>query len=339
MGADGAAPGSGGVEALMRTRPSGGAVLPSGRVRPPMTARQVAAIRASLFLGVLVIPAFRPVHLLGDPGAVDPWRDRLILSAVFLAAGASSYLPWVRDRLPMLLTVAASVATVWSVRIAALNAFSAQTVLGLVTVIACVSASLPGRHSMAWYLAVSLAATLAGYAFVAMPHLSLAFVFPHLVTIAFFTWLLAGSRQRAQESLAQSESLRRYMVDQTSDGLVVVDPIARVAVEANSRARELLGLAPGADPAEVAAAAFGTRSWGAIDAVLMLKETSGGTVCRRELVYRPAADRAFHGLLVATQVRYGVKIMLLVRITDVSDRVELARRLDAAAPGGGAAAA
>lgn len=307
-----------------------GMTIPAKTLRSPITPRQIAAIRVSLFLGSLIVVGFRWVHLHGDPGAVDLWRDRLLLAGLFVAAGAATFHPLGLERLPLVLWVVGSSTAMWAARIAWQNHFSTQTVVGLITVFACGSASMRGRLALGWFTAIAIGSVAAAYAWADAPRLAEAFVLPHLFAIAFFSFLLAGSRQRAEQFLAQSESLRRYMVDQTTDALVIIDPIDRVAVEHNNRARELfeLGLEP--DPATAAAAVFGTDLWGAIDAVLMLKETSGGSVYRRERTYRTPAGRSFAGDLVVSQVRYGVKLMLLVRVTDISDRIELARRLETA---------
>jgi PAS domain-containing protein len=292
-----------------------------------LTGRQIAAIRASFIAAAILIIAFRWIHLEGDPGAVDPWSERIALSVFFLAATGLTWWPPVHEYLPELLMVAASATVLLAVRIALLNAFSIQTVVGLLTVIACGSTSMRGRATLGGFLAFTLVAVTAGFALAKEPRLPGAFVIPHIVTIGLFAFLLAGSRQRAQRDLAQSESLRRFMLDQTSDALFIIDPIRRIAVEHNGPARDLFELGDSPDPAAAAAAAFGETVWGAIDAVLMLKDTSGGQVVRRERVYdRPGGTR-FDGALVVTQIRYGLKIMLLARVSDISERVELARRL------------
>jgi len=307
-----------------------GNTFPAEAIRSPITPRQLFAVRVSFLVAAVILPLFRLVHLAGDPGAVDPWDERLVLSAMFVAATVATYIPGMQEFIAELLMVAASATVIVAVRIAWFNHFSVQTVVGLITVIACGATSMRGRASLAGFLGITVVAVLIGYAETPDPRLSGSFVIPHVVAIGSFAFLLAGSRQRAQRDLAQSESLRRYMLDQTSDALVIVDPIRREAVEHNGPARALFELGVDPEPAATAAAIFGSSPWGAIDAVLMLKDTSGGTIVRRERTYQTPGGREFWGLLVVSQIRYGVKIMLLARVTDISDRVELARRLKSA---------
>lgn len=304
--------------------------FPADAIRSQITPRQLAAIRVAFLAAAAVLPLFRLVHLAADPAAVDPWDERLALSAMFVAGVAATYVQGLQEFVAELLMVAASATVIVAVRIAWFNHFSVQTVVGLITVIACGATSMRGRASLAGFLGMTLVAVLIGYEESPDPKLSGSFVIPHVVTIGFFAFMLAGSRQRAERDLARSESLRRYMLDQTSDALVIVDPIRREAVEHNGPARALFELGAAPDPAATAAAVFGSSPWGAIDAVLMLKDTSGGTVVRRERSYVTPAGREFWGLLVVSQIRYGVTIMLLARVTDISDRVELARRLQSA---------
>ena len=286
---------------------------------PRFTPEQAWIVRAALAIGGLLVLAFRTIHLFGDPAAQDPWAERVLLAAVCFGGALASLLPGFVNRLSTILVVVAFAATAWSLHNCWMNRFSPQTVIGLLTVLACSSAGMPTRRHLAWFLGATMLGCLATFIASPWPLMSGWFVMPHLLTIAGFAYLMAGSRLRTEEVLAQSEHLRRFMLDQTSDAIVILDPISRRAVEHNRRARELfeLGLTP--DPLVAAGAPFGERELSAIDSVMMLKETSSGPGIRRVQAYVTPSGRSFRGELVASQVRYGAKIMLLVRVSDLSE--------------------
>jgi len=303
-------------------RPAGGngwgaTARGSGSSEPD--SRTMLMIRVALALGAVMIPLYGFFYMRWAPGAREFMPERFALSAVLLVALGATWLPAGRRLVWPVFNGLAYLFTFWQLRLTIMNRFSADHLITSMMVFAIVATFFQTRRQLALYCLVSLSGYGGAVLLAPAVETSRFFLLTDLVILLGALWLAGSARIVSGERLRESEEIRKLLADQSRDALIIIDPIARTALEWNRRAGDLLDLGPDRDRSEVAATCFALTEWREIDVVLVLKGIGTHGTYHREHAYLTHGGRAFWGDLSVTSIRIGRRMVLLARIVDASE--------------------
>jgi diguanylate cyclase (GGDEF)-like protein/PAS domain S-box-containing protein len=213
---------------------------------PPPTAspaglpeKEALTIRLVSALAVACVLGFGGVYRLVVPGAHDPWIYRFAVAAVCAALYGLSYVPG-RPGFVTAMHVTFAVVTGWVVLLLALNDFAPEYALGLVVIVAVISALFRGTVSLAAYGAATLAGVAAVAARVGDPRMSPLLFGSYLVVILGLFWVVVRNRLRAEREIAASEERYALAALGANDGLWDWD-VAAGTLYLSPRWREIAG--------------------------------------------------------------------------------------------------
>jgi PAS domain S-box-containing protein len=287
-------------------------------------------MRAFRVLGVaasVLFPLFGIAYRKLVPGAVEPMGERYVYAAACLIVVGMSFVPsWSRATI-WAINLIFFASGPWIISVAFRNGFALPYALSVMLVIGIASLGFSRRLHLAAFLAVCFLCTMAGVTVAGVLQTEKFFIVGVVGILCFFSYLLGASRLKVQERVGELEDLRRVLIDQSTDALVIIDPITRLAVEWNSRAQSMFNLTRGEAPPGLPAAVFGSAEWGPVDAVLILRDVAERGVHQREKLYLVEDARAFWGELSVTSLRMGRRGLLLARVADVTARRRMEGKL------------
>lgn len=290
---------------------------PADSMRPD----ELRMYRIVLLVGGALNMVFWAMHQFLSPPGTDPMWQRLILSTTCLAvAGGTWWSAWLRTNLLWPVYAIFYAGTIWWIHRVAASGLRPEFAVGLLIVPAIVSLGFHRASHHLSYAFVTMADCLVEFLGVRAPGVNPAHVLLCVATLLGLMHVLIRTRLRAYDELLASEDLRQVLIDQTTDALVLVDPILREAVECNGRARTMFEVPPGGEIRELAAEAFGAGEFRTTDIVAVMKEISDHGTFTRERHYVTASGRRFDGDLAISAVRLGRRRVWLMRVADESDR-------------------
>jgi diguanylate cyclase (GGDEF)-like protein/PAS domain S-box-containing protein len=177
-----------------------------------LTYRLVTAVAAASALG------FGFVYRAAVPGAHDPWLLRFIVAGAALGVLGLSYLPG-RPRLLAALYGLFLLFTVWVAVLLLLNDFAAEYQLGMVVIVAVISALFRRTRDQVAYGAVTLAVVAAAAAGVRAPRSSPLLFASYLLVILVLFYAVVRNRLRAERELAASARRYALAAEGSHDGL------------------------------------------------------------------------------------------------------------------------
>ncbi len=277
--------------------------------------------RIVLVAGGCINLVFWAMHRLVSPAGMDPLWQRLILSAACLGvAGATWRSAWMRANLLGPVYAIFYFGTLWWFHRVAASGLRPEYAVGMLIAPAIVSLGFHrGSHHLA-YTVIAMIDALLEVSAVPAPGVNPWHVLLCLGTMLGLMHVLIRTRLRAYDDLLASEDLRQVLIDQTTDALVLVDPISREALECNGRARTMFEVPPGGDIRPLATVVFCEAELRATDIVTVMNEISDRGTYRRERRYVTPGGHAFDGDLAITAVRLGRRRVWLMRVADESDR-------------------
>ncbi|MCB1683226.1 MAG: PAS domain S-box protein, partial [Pseudomonadales bacterium] len=173
-----------------------------------------------------------------------------------------------------------------------------------------------GAHLLGWFTGVSTAAFLCE-----TPQINVAYFIFTVGTANFFLYLVVGASLAAKEAQSYTAKLMTGVFDQSMDALIYARFRTGEALGVNARARELC---ESDDPAEITrlteAAFLSARAPAGKDEILKRARSDaswGGT-----LQMTSAKGRTFWADLSIRRVQVNEDDVLLVRFTDVSQRIQ-----------------
>ena len=257
--------------------------------REELDARGLRAVRAILVLAAVMIPVYGLFYGRWSPESRDSMAERLTLSVLALGALAATWTAVGRRMIWLAFRVLVYVFTFWQLRLVIVNRFGADHVITSMMVFAIVTTLFRERRELAAYCIVAL--TFFGGAALIVPDFegNRFFLLTNLLLLLGALWMTGSARITSRQRLQESEEMRRMLVDQSRDALILIDPFAREALEWNRRADELLEPGPDRNHGEMASAAFGMTEMRDIDAVIVLKEIGTGGAYHRERAYLTAS--------------------------------------------------
>jgi len=283
---------------------------------PDQTSEELRLHRLVLWTGAAVNLVFWSVRRLADLPGSDPLWQRLVLSAVCTAVGLATLgPPRVRSRVPLGMEAIAYVGTLWWIHRVGVNNLRPEYAIGLFVPPAIISLAFRrSSHHLAYALFTVLAAA------VEFSRLDSPAVSPWL-TVACLSAMLGlmhvqiRTRLRVADALGMGEALRAAISQQTTDAILLVDPVRWEAIECNARARTVFAVPPGGPIAMLAEAALG---FDRLDSA-PLKAVSGalihaGTFHGRSRC-RTADGGEFSADLAIRAVRLGRHDLWFVRVT------------------------
>ena len=192
-------------------------------------------------------PVFGAVYQITDPSAIDPLWARLVLSVISLLLLSLSYmLPWVEERFIVLVRAYFYLLMVNIIGLTMLNDFSYQYALGLLFGFTAMgvafSLGLSARVApLVRYLVTIVALTVAAGLLVPEPEANVWIVWVCVASTALIIYVVAYAKTRADESAAASEHRYQTLMNAASDAIFTADPSTGMLIDANEKARELVG--------------------------------------------------------------------------------------------------
>jgi PAS domain S-box-containing protein len=278
-------------------------------------------------IGLILTVPFGYLYLYAGVGTANHMTAHAAIcgaSAVLLAA---SYLPGGSRYFILGMDALFYAATSWFVYAAASSSFSPEYTLGLALVIAVIGAIVPSRRQLAAYMLFSVALVSVAALVARDPRIQAGFILGYFAAFGTLTYATRSSLLGAMERRTASDELRLLFAGGTGDALVLMDPIGCKIVETNQHARQFFRMQPGVDDGRGIAAVFAQPEWRTVDAALVLKETHARGEYRRQRAYIAGDGSTFWGDLKVSQVRLGGKILLLARVTDITDLKRMESRL------------
>jgi len=229
---------------------------PAGTLRD---ARDADAVADKELLTYRLVTALAAVAVLGFgfvyravlPGADDPWLFRIVVAAAALGVLGLTFVPG-RPRLVPALHALYLLFTLWVAGLLFLNDFAPEYALGMVVIVAVISALFRGTREQVAYGAVTLAIVAAVAAGVREPRTSPLLFGSYLLVILVLFHVVVRNRLRAERELAASNRRYALAAQGAHDGLWDWD-LAAGTIYYSPRWKEIVGCADpevGADPAE-----------------------------------------------------------------------------------------
>lgn len=283
---------------------------------PDQSSEELRLHRLVLLAGAAINLVFWSVRrLAGLPGS-DPLWQRLVLSGVCTAVGLATLgPPRIRARVPIGMEVIAFVGTLWWIHRVGVNSLRPEYAIGLFVPPAIISLAFrrPSHH-LAYALFTVMAAAVV-FSRLAAPAVPPGFTVACLAAMLGLMHVQIRTRLRVADALGMGEALRGAISQQTTDAIVLVDPVRREAIEWNARARELFAVPSGGSVAVLAASALG---FDRLDAAQMSAVTGAlvhaGTYRGRSRC-RTADGVEFPAELGIRVVRLGRRDLWFVRVT------------------------
>jgi diguanylate cyclase (GGDEF)-like protein/PAS domain S-box-containing protein len=213
--------------------------------------KELLTYRLVTGLAALAVLGFGFVYRAVLPGADDPWLFRFVVAGAALGVLALTYVPG-RPRLIPALHALYLLFTVWVAALLLLNGFAPEYGLGMVVIVAVISALFRGTREQVVYGVVTLAMVAAVAAGVREPRTSPLLFGSYLLVILVLFHVVVRNRLRAERDLAASNRRYALAAQGAHDGLWDWD-LAAGTVYYSPRWKEIVGCADpevGAGPAE-----------------------------------------------------------------------------------------
>ncbi|HEU4558642.1 MAG TPA: diguanylate cyclase, partial [Longimicrobium sp.] len=217
----------------------------SRRVREPdpISDRELLTYRLVTGLAAIAALGFGFVYHAVLPGANDPWAARFVVAGAALGVLGLSCVPG-RPRLVAALYGLFLLFTVWVCGLLLLNDFAPEYQLGLVVIVAVISALFRSTRHQVAYGAVSLALVAAVAAGIERPRSSPLLFASYLLVILVLFYVVVRNRLRAERELAASNRRYALAAEGSHDGLWDWD-VSAARVYYAPRWKEIVGCANG----------------------------------------------------------------------------------------------
>ncbi|HET7233126.1 MAG TPA: PAS domain-containing protein, partial [Longimicrobium sp.] len=223
--------------------PGGGpaGASPAARDRDAISDKEVLTYRLVTGVSAIAVLGFGLVYRAVLPGADDPWAARFVVAAAALAVLGLTFVPG-RPRLVAALHALYLLFTVWVCGLLLLNGFAPEYQLGLVVIVAVISALFRSTREQLAYGAVTLALVAAVAARVPQPRSSPLLFGSYLLVILVLFHVVVRNRLRAERDLAASNRRYALAAQGAHDGLWDWD-LAAGRVYYSPRWKEIVGRA------------------------------------------------------------------------------------------------
>ncbi|MFL5382490.1 MAG: putative bifunctional diguanylate cyclase/phosphodiesterase [Longimicrobiaceae bacterium] len=233
--------------------PSAPGLNPAGTPRDPdaIGDKDLLTYRLVTALAAVAVVGFGFVYRAVLPAVDDPWSVRFVVAAAALGVFGLTFVPgrpWLLPALHGLYLLF----TVWVAGLLLLNDFAPEYELGMVVIVAVISALFRGTREQLAYGAVTLALVAAVAAGVRAPRTSPLLFASYLLVILVLFHVVVRNRLRAERDLAASNRRYALAAQGAHDGLWDWD-LAAGRVYYSPRWKEIVGRADhevGTGPAE-----------------------------------------------------------------------------------------
>jgi diguanylate cyclase (GGDEF)-like protein/PAS domain S-box-containing protein len=235
---------------MAETRSTPGAG-PADRDADAVPDKEILTYRLVTGLAAAAVLAFGFVYRAVLPGAHDPWLFRFAVAGAALGVLGLTFVPG-RPRLVPALHALYLLFTVWVAGLLLLNDFAPEYELGLVVIVAVISALLRSARDQLAYGAVALALVAIVAAGVRAPRTSPTLFASYLLVILVLFHVVVRNRLRGERDLAASNRRYALAAQGAHDGLWDWD-LAAGTVYYSPRWKEIVGCADpevGTDPEE-----------------------------------------------------------------------------------------
>jgi diguanylate cyclase (GGDEF)-like protein/PAS domain S-box-containing protein len=203
--------------------------------------KELLTYRVVTGLAAVAVLAFGFVYRAVLPGVDDPWLARFVVAGAALGVLGLTFVPG-RPRLVPALHGLYLLFTVWVAGLLLLNGFAPEYELGMVVIVAVISALFRGTREQVAYGAVTLALVAAVAAGVREPRTSPLLFGSYLLVILVLFHVVVRNRLRAERDLAASNRRYALAAQGAHDGLWDWD-LAAGRVYYSPRWKEIVGCA------------------------------------------------------------------------------------------------
>jgi PAS domain S-box-containing protein len=276
--------------------------------------------RHLMLFAAVFIPAFGFIHKTINPQVVEPFAERFALAFVCLAVYILSHVSEnVRKRIVLFAYIVFYIISFWTIRLLILNQFAIDYIYGLIIVIYG-SVGLKRHTDLAIYYFAIISILMIAYHSSIRPQVSEWLLLCTLAASGFISYVIFSARIKLQEELVTNEKLLKLVFNESADALFLVDADSGAIVDYNDRALALFGIA---DRDRF----IGVR----IDKLLAPDRVGTETEDRagsppwlssftEEGKYTALTGRDFWGDLAVRRIHINNEMLLLVRLTDITER-------------------
>ena len=277
--------------------------------------------RLLCIVGAILIPAFWFVHKLINPDVVDFLTARLLLSLLFISIFTASYINnFIKANIIDFLDLLHYILSFWFVYLNYLNEFSDHSIALVVTTFGVIVLGLKRRIHLIIYPLTIVFLTGLACVLVPNPQVDRVLFMSNLATVSLISYLVANSRLRIQEEIVIREELMTTIFNESADSLFLVEPNSQKIINCNKRASiifeqkektELIGI----DISNLQKTGFiEERDRDIRDAI---KDYG---IFNNQVEYITKKGRKIWGDLVIKEIKIVDESILLVRISDITER-------------------
>ena len=295
--------------------------------------QSLTSYRLICIAGALLVPLFGIFHKLNDPKNFDSITTRIIIAFLFTFIFIFSYKKdsCIQKNICLFMDFLYYIVTIWILYINLLNQFSYEHSMALMMVVfgSIVVGFRKNQHLIS-YCVVILSLTIFTCFLVTEPRIGRVLFVSNLVSISIISCIVSISNIKTQEKLVIREELMKTIFNEGADALFLVSRITQVVISCNNYAsiifevdekQELIG----SKISKLHKTEFIQEKW--TDIIDLINKHGSWS---KEVEYITKKGRKIWGDLVIKEIKIAGETILLVRISDITERKQAEEALQKA---------
>ena len=290
--------------------------------------KDLRSYRIFCLISIILLPVFWFIHKYNNPNVIDYLELRLILAFIFIFVFIGSYINnYIKKRFTNLITLVYYVLTTWIIYLNFLNRFQDHAIFLIITTFGIMVLVLKKRSDLITYAFFVIILTSIACFLINNLYFNKGMYISNLVTVSLISFIVANSKFKIYEENAIIEELMTTIFDESADALFLADRDNQQIIYCNYRSIKLLGVN------KEVILGFNLNNLG--NNVLIedrkIKETlkKDGIFCT-QLEYLTKKGRRIWGDLVIKEIKIVDETILLVRISDITERKQAEEALQKA---------
>jgi diguanylate cyclase (GGDEF)-like protein/PAS domain S-box-containing protein len=283
--------------------------------------KELKTNRILCLLGTILIPAFWIVHKSINPSIIDLLTARLFLSFLFLFVFTASYTSkFIRINIVYFMEVLYYLLSIMLIFFNYLNQFSDHSIGLIITSFAITLLGIKRRINLILYPLSILTISIFTCFLVASPLVNRSLFISNFASVSLISYIVSISRLKKQEEIAIREELMTTIFDESADALFLFDVTSRELISCNFKA---LTIFKEAGSSELIQKDMSILRVSKIVEEKNLEIRSNlkehGIYCN-QIDYITKTGRKICGDIVIKEIKIVGEKILLVRISDITDR-------------------
>jgi len=294
--------------------------------------QSLASSRLICIAGAILVPVFGTFHKLSNPNVIDFITFRIIIAFIYILILIFSYQEngWLQKNIDYCLQILYYVVSIFILYLDLLNGFSYDHSIALMMVIlGSMVVGFRKNSHLVTYCATILTLTIFACFIVTKAQVNKVLFISNLLTACIIAGMVLSANIKAQKEIFIKEKLMKTIFDESVDALFLVDSATRMVIKLNKNASLLFELK---DNNKAIRIDFLTASNNIIEEEwnhIIVKINRYGS-WNKELEYTTSKRQKTWGDIVIKGIKIGDESMLLVRISDITERKQAEEALQQA---------